>query len=125
PHPPLSPHPHNLHPNALNVGFDAAAALRRLPIERVTAVHLAGGKWIPAGGPGDGRRLPDDHRHEVPDPVFDLLRELGARAPAPLTVVIERDGRFPPVGALLAGVDRARAALAEGRRPGPARVAAA
>jgi hypothetical protein len=116
---------HNLHANAVNFGFDAADALRRLPLERVTGVHLAGGRWISAGGPGDERRLLDDHRHDVPDPVFDLLTELGALAPAPLVVVIERDGRFPPIEALLAELARARAALAEGRRRRPARAAAA
>ncbi len=116
---------HNLHANAVNFGWDATDALRRLPLERVTAVHLAGGRWISAGAAGDDRRLLDDHRHDVPDPVFDLLTELGALACAPLTVVIERDGRFPPIGALLAELDRARAALAAGRRRRSARVAAA
>ncbi len=56
------------------------------------------------------------HRHDVPDPVYDLLREVGRRAPRPLTVILERDGAYPPVARLLDELDRARAALAEGRR---------
>ncbi len=41
--------------------------------------------------------------------------ELGRLAPQPLTIVIERDGRFPPVACLLDQLDSARAALAAGR----------
>ena len=104
---------HNLHANALNFGFDAERALDRLPLARVGLVHLAGGRWIDA--PGGGRRLLDDHRHDVPDPVFALLTALAARAPRLLTVILERDGDYPPTVGLLAELDRARAALARGR----------
>jgi uncharacterized protein (UPF0276 family) len=48
--------------------------------------------------------------------VYRLLVEVGARVQRPLTVVVERDGRFPPMRDLLWQLDRARAALAEGRR---------
>ena len=104
---------HNLHANALNFGFDAGAALARLPLARVGLVHLAGGAWIAA--PGGGRRLLDDHKHAVPDPVFDLLTALAARAPGPLTVILERDGEYPTITRLLGELDRARLALARGR----------
>lgn len=106
---------HNLHANAVNFGFDAARALDRLPLERVAQVHVAGGRWIAGGVRGDARRLLDDHLHDVPDPVFDLLRALGARCPRSLTVVLERDGDLPTFDALMAQLARARAALAEGR----------
>ena len=62
------------------------------------------------------RRYLDDHLHDVPDSVYDLLVEVGARVRRPLTVILERDGRFPPTHHLLWQLDRARAALAEGRR---------
>src|SRR5207245_1682933 len=104
---------HNLYANAVNLGVAPADVLDRLPIERVSAVHLAGGKWITATT-GE-RRLLDDHLHDVPDPVFALLERLGARGPAPLDVILERDGAFPPIEALLAELERARAALARGR----------
>ena len=104
---------HNLHANARNFGFDASAALGRLPLDRVDMVHLAGGHWITAR---DGqRRLLDDHRHDVPDPVYALLMELAARAAQPLTVLLERDGDYPALEHLLGELDRARAALARGR----------
>jgi len=104
---------HNLHVNALNFGFDARAALARLPIEHVRLVHLAGGSWI-ATTAGARRHL-DDHRHDVPAPVFALLSELAARAPQPLDVILERDGNYPPMARLLTELDHARRALVLGR----------
>jgi uncharacterized protein (UPF0276 family) len=99
---------HNLHANALNFGYDPVRFLDRIPCERVGGVHLAGGCWI--------GRLLDDHLHDVPDPVYDLLAELASRAPQPLTVILERDGAYPPMEHLLRQLDRAREALAVGRR---------
>ncbi len=105
---------HNLHANAANFRFDAAAFLERLPLERVGVVHVAGGRLIAAC---DGRpRVLDDHLNAVPHPVFTLLELLARRAPQPLTVILERDGRFPPVADLLAELDLARAAVARGHR---------
>lgn len=104
---------HNLYANAINFGADPIACLRRLPLRRVELVHLAGGRWIPA--PKGGRRLLDDHLHAVPPEVFRLLTELGRLAPQPLTVIIERDGAYPPFADLLAELDAARRALAAGR----------
>lgn len=101
---------HNLYVNARNFGFDPMEYLAYLPAERITAVHLAGGKWIA------GPRLLDDHLHDVPDPVYALLTEVGARAPEGLTVILERDGQYPPMTHLLAQLERARAALALGRQ---------
>jgi uncharacterized protein (UPF0276 family) len=99
---------HNLHANALNFGYDPVHLLDRIPCAHVGGVHLAGGRWI-------GRVL-DDHLHDVPDPVYDLLAELAARTARPLTVILERDGAYPPIEQLLRQLDRAREALATGRR---------
>jgi hypothetical protein len=104
---------HNLYANAINFGDDPHSLLCRLPLGRVAAVHLSGGRWI--DGPHGARRLLDDHLHDVPAEVFALLFELGRLAPQPLTIVIERDGWFPPIACLLDQLDRARAALAAGR----------
>lgn len=104
---------HNLHANARNFGFDAQAAPRRIDLSRVALVHVAGGRLIDAP---DGRpRLLDDHRHEVPGAVLELLADVAARAPGPLTVILERDGDYPPIGELLDELDLARAALRRGR----------
>jgi uncharacterized protein (UPF0276 family) len=103
---------HNLLANARNFGFDPVAFLDRIPVARVRAVHLAGGRELRGFG---ARRLLDDHLHDVPDAVFNLLTELGRRAEQPLDVILERDGNYPAVAELLAQLDRARAALAAGR----------
>ena len=90
---------HNLYANARNFGFDARQVVRAIPADRIGAIHLAGGRII------DGGRLLDDHRHEVPAGVFDLLQMI---APERAPVIIERDGNYPPIGELVAEVERAR-----------------
>jgi uncharacterized protein (UPF0276 family) len=104
---------HNLYTNAVNFGDDPHALLGRFPLDQVAAVHLSGGRWI--DGPKGARRLLDDHLHDVPLAVFELLHELGRLGSQPLTVIIERDGRFPPIARLLEQLDLARTALAAGR----------
>jgi uncharacterized protein (UPF0276 family) len=105
---------HNLYANAVNFGADPAEMLLRLPLHRVRTVHLSGGHWIEAPGSAD-RRLLDDHVHDVPPECFALLALLAQRAAGPLDVILERDGKFPAFPLLLAQLDAARAALAEGR----------
>jgi uncharacterized protein len=109
---------HNLYANAINFGREPRALLAALPAELIAAVHLAGGRWV-KGARGD-RRLLDDHLHDVPAPVYQLLAEVGALTPRPLTVILERDGAFAGVGPLLDQLDRARTALACGRARGGA-----
>ena len=104
---------HNLHANALNFNFNPVDFISRIPPERISAIHLAGGKWI---GRAEAPRLLDDHLHDVPYPVYDLLEEVAARASQALTVIIERDGKFPPIESLLDQLDRARASVARGRQ---------
>jgi uncharacterized protein (UPF0276 family) len=99
---------HNVYVNAANLGYDALEFLNLIPCERVRTVHLAGGR--PMGG-----RVLDDHLHAVPDPVYGLLSRLAARAAGPLTVILERDGNYPPIEELLAELDRAQEALRAGR----------
>lgn len=105
---------HNLYTNAINFGFDAPDFLRSIPPERIRSIHLAGGAPVQASN-GQERWL-DDHLHDVPDPVYDLLEIVGERVPHGVDVVLERDGAFPPFNHLLAQLDRARVALARGRR---------
>ena len=113
---------HNLLANAVNLGFDPMRWLDAVPLGRVEQIHLAGGRRVAHQGVV---RILDDHRHDVPDPVFDLLEEVGARASQPLTVLLERDGDFPSLAHLLADLDRARAALQRGRaRASPTAAAA-
>ncbi|CAK0763132.1 conserved hypothetical protein [Azospirillaceae bacterium] len=103
---------HNLYANAVNFGWEPLALLKKLPLSRVSTIHLSGGCWIGSEG---GKRLLDDHIHDVPTEVFDLLTETARRAPQPLTVIIERDGAYPPFSELLLQIAAARSALAAGR----------
>ena len=103
---------HNLYANALNFGFDPIDFISRIPAGRVRGIHLAGGRWVGRAGV---RRVLDDHLHDVPDPVYALLEEVGARTEPGLTVIIERDGHFPAIDVLLDQLERARQAIARGR----------
>jgi uncharacterized protein (UPF0276 family) len=109
---------HNVLTNGRNLGYDPAALVDALPAQRIRAIHIAGGTVVTAS---NGERSLDDHRHAVPDEVYALLARVAARVPHGLDVILERDGAFPDFAALLAELDRARAALTEGR----ARLAAA
>lgn len=104
---------HNVLANGLNHGYDPFEFIRQIPSSRIAAIHIAGGKFIAA--PDGSQRLLDDHFHDVPDPVFDLLEETAAHAPGPLTVILERDGDYPSMDCLLAQISQARLALAKGR----------
>jgi uncharacterized protein (UPF0276 family) len=103
---------HNLYANGTNFGVDPAEMLRACPVDRIRTIHIAGGVNVHAS---DEVRVMDDHLHDVPDPVYDLLEIVGERVGHPVDVVLERDGAFPRMEALLAQLDRARAALARGR----------
>jgi len=105
---------HNLYANSVNFGFDPYHFIDRIPQETIRAIHLAGGRWINAKA-SDERRLLDDHLHDVPQAVYDLLEYIGAKTSHPLTVILERDGRYPPIEVLLNQLDRARGALRRGR----------
>ena len=52
-----------------------------MPFDRVQTVHLSGGKWIEDPLNPERRHLLDDHLHDVPDAVYDLLALLADSAP--------------------------------------------
>lgn len=89
---------HNLHANAVNFGFDAGNVIRRIPHDRIGAIHLAGGRRI------EGGRILDDHLHAVPDAVYSLLGHIKGDA----AVILERDGEYPEFALLLDELRRAR-----------------
>ncbi|WP_157929754.1 DUF692 domain-containing protein [Orrella dioscoreae] len=113
---------HNLYANALNAGRDPITDLEALPLDRVACVHVSGGRWVDAPG-ASTRRLLDDHLHDPPEAMTALLAHLAALTPQPLTVILERDGRYPDMAVLLDQLDALRAALASGRAQGRAAAA--
>lgn len=104
---------HNLYANAVNFGMNPFDMLEQLPASRIKMVHLSGGIWIEHST--TEKRLLDDHLHDPPEIVYDLLVEVARRAPACLSVVIERDGAYPEMDVLLEQLRLARTAVARGR----------
>jgi uncharacterized protein (UPF0276 family) len=115
----------NVYVNAQNHGFDASAYLRRLPLERVVQLHLAGhGVATAVDARGEPvEHLIDTHAAPVAPAVWTLFEEavrLGARAP----VLLERDADIPAFDVVHAEALRARshierALAAESRRTAP------
>lgn len=105
---------HNLYANAVNSGREPGELLMQLPLANIGCIHLSGGCWISTPDK-QSQRLLDDHIHDVPNEVFDLLTVVARHAQHPLTVLIERDGNFPAFSSLLAQLDQARRALRIGR----------
>lgn len=110
---------HNVYANAINFGRDPYADLDAMPLSRVCCVHVSGGSWVDA--PKAGRRWLDDHRHDPPEPVLGMLSHLAAHTDQPLTVFIERDGKYPAMSVLLDQLQAIRQALAKGRAQRQAR----
>jgi hypothetical protein len=91
----------NIYVSGANHGFDPHDYLNGLPLDRVRQIHLA--------GHSQGRDLLiDTHDQAVPDPVWDLYEAVAARV-GPVAAMIERDDDIPPLEALLAELNIARA----------------
>jgi hypothetical protein len=81
---------HNLHTMAENFDFDPEDYLRRLPLERVVEIHIAGGKQSdPQWLEGQTMRL-DSHDHAVPEEVWLLLESVARRCPNLRGLTLER-----------------------------------
>ena len=93
----------NVYTNAMNHGFEAGAFLRRLPLEQVVQLHVAGGFWE------DGQLI-DSHSRPTPPEVWTLVDQVTAQA-AVRGILIERDENLPPLADLLPEVARARQSL--------------
>jgi len=94
----------NIYVSARNHGFDARAYLDDIPVERVQQFHLAGHE-------NNGELIIDTHDAPIVDDVWalyaDALRRFG-----PVSTMIERDDRIPPLAELIAELDTARAIAA-------------
>ncbi|MBK8980207.1 MAG: DUF692 family protein [Planctomycetes bacterium] len=82
---------HNLHTNALNLGFDPHAWLDRCDLGKVEEIHVSGGAWSDPAWLEDGAMLRlDSHDCAVPEPVWELLTRVVPRCPALRAVTLER-----------------------------------
>lgn len=90
----------NVFVSAVNHGFDPGVFVDAMPPERVWQIHLAGHSTQ------DGLLI-DTHDAVVVDPVWRLF-EHAARRLGPVSTMIERDDRIPPLPDLLDELDTAR-----------------
>jgi len=93
----------NLHVNAVNHGFAAAAALAAMPRAEIGEIHLAGHLVTDDG-------LVDDHGSRVAAPVWALYEQALARF-GPVPTLVEWDTDIPELAVLLAEAGAARARL--------------
>lgn len=77
---------HNIYANSRNfAGYDTAAFLRTIPLDRVIEIHLAGGQYSEGW-------YHDFHSYSVPEPVWQMLGHVVANAPNLRAVVLEVQG---------------------------------
>jgi uncharacterized protein (UPF0276 family) len=91
----------NVFNNSHNHGYDPIEFLDRLPLERVSQIHLAGGHQT------DDGRWEDSHSTPVMEPVWPLFEEVVRRTKAGI-VILERDSKFDPFETVVDDIDRAR-----------------
>lgn len=87
----------NLFANSFNHKFDAVDYLKRLPLERLAYVHMAGGTFKQG-------LYHDTHCHPLREQSLDLLASL-CQLTVPSRVMLERDDSFPPITELSAELD--------------------
>ena len=92
----------NVFNNAENHGYDAREFLDRLPMHRVSQMHLAGGHQLPDG------RWEDSHSAPVMDRVWPLYEEAVRRAENLRFVILERDSKLKPFSDVMNDIRRAR-----------------
>lgn len=92
----------NVFNNSRNHGYDPLEFFDRLPMERVSQMHLAGGHQLPDG------RWEDSHSAPVMEEVWPLFDEAVRRAVNARVVILERDSRLKPFDSVMRDLRRAR-----------------
>ncbi|MCB1205793.1 MAG: DUF692 family protein [Verrucomicrobiae bacterium] len=92
----------NVFNNSHNHGYDPIEFFDRLPMERVSQMHLAGGHQLPDG------RWEDSHSAPVMEEVWPLFDEAVKRAVNARIVVLERDSKLKPFSSVMHDIRRAR-----------------
>jgi uncharacterized protein (UPF0276 family) len=90
----------NIYVSGYNHGFDPLTYLKEIPAARVQQLHMAGHSH-------HGTHIIDTHDAAIIDPVWALYAE-ALRLFGPLSAMIERDDRIPPLDELLAEWDTLR-----------------
>ncbi len=95
----------NVHVSAFNHEFDPMDFLNGVPADRVIQFHVAGHEHM-------GTHIIDTHDHAVTDAVWELYGHALKRF-GPVSTMIERDDRIPPLDELVAELAIARRIAAE------------
>jgi uncharacterized protein (UPF0276 family) len=81
---------HNVYVNARNHGFDPVSFLDQLDLTHVVEVHIAGGSEF-AG------MYTDSHAGPCPEPVWELLERVSAKAPSLCAITFEFHESYYPL----------------------------
>ncbi len=92
----------NVFNNSRNHGYDPVEFFERLPMERVSQMHLAGGFQHPNG------RWEDSHSAPVMDEVWPLFDEAVRRAVNVRAIILERDSSLQPFDSVMDDLRKAR-----------------
>lgn len=92
----------NVFNNAKNHDYDPIEFFDRIPMERVSQMHLAGGFQRPDG------RWEDSHSAPVMDEVWPLFDEAVKRAVNVRNVIVERDSKLKPFDNVMGDIRKAR-----------------
>ncbi|MEM1443136.1 MAG: DUF692 family multinuclear iron-containing protein [Verrucomicrobiota bacterium] len=92
----------NVFNNAMNHGYDPIEFFDRLPMDRVSQMHLAGGHQLPDG------RWEDSHSAPVMDQVWPLFEEAVKRSTNLRNVILERDSKLKPFDSVMRDLRKAR-----------------
>ncbi len=92
----------NVFNNSKNHDYDPIEFFDRLPMDRVSQMHLAGGHQLPDG------RWEDSHSAPVMDEVWPLFDEAVKRSVNVRNVILERDSKLKPFDSVMHDIRKAR-----------------
>lgn len=106
---------HNLLANSYNFKFCPIAFLDEINLNMIYMIHLSGGRYIENPIHPEKVHLLDDHLHDIPEEIYNLLTIVAEKCPNDLTVIIERDGCFPSFNHILFQLNKSKLAIQKGR----------
>lgn len=96
----------NVFVNASNHGYDPYDFLRRIPLEKVAYIHMAGHEQI------SPEFILDSHAHSIVQPVYQLF-DWVVQQIQPVPVLLERDSNFADFEGLIAETERLKAIMSQ------------
>ena len=92
----------NVYVNAFNHQYDPYEFLKKIPLDKVAGIHMAGHKKVSPD------LIIDTHGHSIIDPVYHLF-EWAIQRISPVPVLLERDSNFDNFKELIAEVETLQA----------------